>query len=116
MARKELFKGNSMARLPIPGGDDGNWGEILNNFLRIEHNSDGTQKTLSVKKGGTGATDAETARANLGFASATPLYIQNSNPGNSSPHLWIQTGLGPSGGDFTLWIEDGKMDLRTNVI
>ena len=33
-----------MARLPIPGSDDGQWGDILNDFLRIEHNNDGTLK------------------------------------------------------------------------
>ncbi len=31
-----------MARLPTPGGDDGNWGEILNDFLSVAHNADGT--------------------------------------------------------------------------
>lgn len=33
-----------MARLPIQGSDDGTWGTILNEFLSIEHNSDGTLK------------------------------------------------------------------------
>ena len=33
-----------MARLPNPGSDDGTWGTILNNFLVVEHNSDGTLK------------------------------------------------------------------------
>lgn len=100
-----------MARLPIPGSDDGTWGDILNNYLSIEHNSDGTQKTLPITKGGTGATNAVDARVNLGIGSGTsgtPLYIQNSNPGTSSPHLWIQTGLGSSGTDMTFWVEDGK--------
>lgn len=31
-----------MARLPTVGGDDGNWGTVLNEFLETEHNSDGT--------------------------------------------------------------------------
>lgn len=31
-----------MARLPIPGSDDGTWGDILNDFLSAQHNSDGT--------------------------------------------------------------------------
>lgn len=33
-----------MARLPTPGGDDGNWGAILNDFLAQSHKSDGTIK------------------------------------------------------------------------
>lgn len=41
-----------MSRLPIPGSDNGTWGSILNNFLSVEHNSDGTLKasgSLSTK-------------------------------------------------------------------
>jgi hypothetical protein len=34
-----------MARLPTPGGDAGTWGSILNDFLTVEHNSDGTLKS-----------------------------------------------------------------------
>ncbi len=33
-----------MARLPTPGSDDGTWGDILNEFLKVEHNTDGTLK------------------------------------------------------------------------
>ncbi len=33
-----------MARLPIPGSDIGNWGQILNDFLSVELNSNGTLK------------------------------------------------------------------------
>lgn len=31
-----------VARLPVPGGDDGDWGDVLNEFLLVEHNVDGT--------------------------------------------------------------------------
>lgn len=31
-----------MARLPVPGSDDGTWGDILNQFLVAQHNADGT--------------------------------------------------------------------------
>ena len=34
-----------MARLPTVGGDDGSWGTVLNTFLGVEHNSDGTLKS-----------------------------------------------------------------------
>lgn len=33
-----------MARLPSPGGDSNTWGQILNAFLAVEHNTDGTLK------------------------------------------------------------------------
>jgi hypothetical protein len=33
-----------MARLPIPGGDNNTWGTILNDYLSVSHNSDGTLK------------------------------------------------------------------------
>jgi lysophospholipase L1-like esterase len=33
-----------MARLPVPGSDSNTWGNILNDFLGVEHNTDGTLK------------------------------------------------------------------------
>ena len=33
-----------MPRLPIPGSDDNVWGNLLNAFLNVEHNPDGTLK------------------------------------------------------------------------
>lgn len=34
-----------MVRLPQPGGDIGDWGHLLNEYLSVEHNTDGTLKT-----------------------------------------------------------------------
>jgi hypothetical protein len=31
-----------MAQLPTPGGDEGTWGALLNEFLLMAHNADGT--------------------------------------------------------------------------
>lgn len=39
-----------MPRLPQPGGDNGNWGEILNDFLSQSLASDGTIKAGAVTK------------------------------------------------------------------
>ena len=36
-----------MARLPQPGGDAGNWGQILNDYLSVEHNADGSLKNAA---------------------------------------------------------------------
>ena len=35
-----------MSCLPAPRGDKGTWGDILNDCLSVEHNSDGTLKAL----------------------------------------------------------------------
>jgi hypothetical protein len=37
-----------MSRLPLPGQDDGAWGNILNDFLSVAHNSDGTLQDVGV--------------------------------------------------------------------
>lgn len=34
-------------RLPTPGSDSGQWGQILNDFLSVEHNADGSLKRAS---------------------------------------------------------------------
>ncbi len=40
-----------MARLPQPGADDGQWGDILNDFLMQAHNADGTLADNAVTEG-----------------------------------------------------------------
>ena len=37
-----------MARLPVPGGDTGQWGDILNEYLAMSHAADGSLKPGSV--------------------------------------------------------------------
>lgn len=41
-----------MARLPVVGSDTGNWGTILNQFLQVEHNSDGTHNSATTDQKG----------------------------------------------------------------
>jgi len=59
-----------MARLPVPGGDQNTWGDILNGYLGVAHNPDGTNKTVPIEEGGTNATTAADARTNLGISTA----------------------------------------------
>ncbi len=37
-----------MARLPVPGSDDGSWGDVLNEFLEVAHDADGMPKDIGV--------------------------------------------------------------------
>lgn len=64
-----------MARLPQPGGDDGTWGEVLNEFLTVSHASDGTIKSgavnvsaLQVSSGADGQVLTKDAGAAGGFS------------------------------------------------
>ncbi|MEX0668426.1 MAG: hypothetical protein WD061_01630 [Candidatus Saccharimonadales bacterium] len=36
------------ARLPIPGEDAGTWGDILNEFLEVSHNPDGSLRNINL--------------------------------------------------------------------
>jgi len=40
-----------MARLPEPGGDSGQWGDVLNDYLKVAHDADGSLKDNSVASG-----------------------------------------------------------------
>jgi hypothetical protein len=74
--------------LPTPGGDVGTWGFMLNGFLNVAHNADGTLQTVTGTPGGTNAVaagggllagnnlsdvTASTARTNLGLGSLAVL-------------------------------------------
>lgn len=39
-----------MVRLPNPGGDADNWGTLLNTFLLVGHNTDGSLKTTGLEQ------------------------------------------------------------------
>lgn len=37
-----------MSRLPVVGSDDGTWGDVLNDYLAVAHNTDGSLKDTAV--------------------------------------------------------------------
>lgn len=55
-----------MARLPVPGGDNDVWGTILNQYLLVAHNADGTLKSTGV------ANVASQAKVDTLTAATTP--------------------------------------------
>lgn len=60
-----------MARLPQPGGDNGVWGEVLNDFLQVSHNADGTIKSGAVTKADVGLANVDnTSDANKPVSTA----------------------------------------------
>jgi len=79
-------------RLPIPGSDDGTWGDILNQFLSIEHNSDGTLKStgsLAAKADDAGVvhkagSETITGAKTFSLAPTTPTPANGTDAANKS--------------------------------
>ncbi len=104
-----------MARLPVPGSDDGVWGVVLNDFLAIEHKSDGSLKlrtdgTLSsfyVRPGsGIPASDLAGA-AQMQLSQAASAY-QKPSPGIPATDLTAAAQSSLSAADSAVQSVNGK--------
>jgi hypothetical protein len=82
---------NVMARLPTPGSDNGNWGNILNDYLSVSHNSDGTLKPVTTANDSTtqrvivskdGTTVGTRQQVNFITGANTTLTVTDSNANN----------------------------------
>ena len=61
-------------RLPIPGSDDNVWGSILNGFLGVAHNNDGTLQTSAITTAG-GVTSINGAKPVGGNVTVVPSDV-----------------------------------------
>lgn len=75
-----------MARLPVPGADEGTWGNLLNEFLEVEHNSDGSLKS-------TGSLDAKADKV-VAISAGTGL----AGGGNLSASRTLSVNFGTTAG------------------
>ncbi|MCA9333617.1 hypothetical protein KC963_01060 [Candidatus Saccharibacteria bacterium] len=93
-----------MARLPKPGSDKGTWGTILNDYLSVAHNADGTLKSGSTS--GTGALQSGNNLSDLGNVSTAKsnLSLNKADVGLSNVDDVKQLPI--SGGTMT-----GKLKL-----
>ncbi|HMR38577.1 MAG TPA: hypothetical protein PKE10_03335 [Candidatus Saccharibacteria bacterium] len=73
-------------RLPIPGGDQNNWGEILNDYLLVSHNTDGTIRT-----GALGAAHIQDGTITLAKLSAALQAQLSSGNGVDGREIEIRT-------------------------
>lgn len=83
-----------MPRLPIPGQDGGTWGNLLNEYLSVSHNADGSIKSSAVQSivsdgvtgatgpiGATGSTGSPGTIGATGAQGATGVQGIQGNPG-----------------------------------
>ena len=93
-----------MARLPQPGSDDGTWGNILNDFLGVEHNTDGTLKssgTLATKADDADVVHVSGAETIGGAKSFTtsPTVPTPTNPTDAATKAYVDSASGATVSD-----------------
>lgn len=89
-----------MPRLPNPGGDSGAWGGILNDFLAVEHNTDGTLKQSDAISGAVQSSDIgqPSGIASLGATGLVPTTQLGGSGASGSTFLrGDQTWVTPPG-------------------
>src|SRR6266567_4136675 len=93
-----------MARLPTVGADDGNWGTVLNQFLQVAHNSDGTLTSVGVTL--VAASNAPAAVKNVA------TYVCD----GTSDDVEIQAALNaiPSGGGMII-LSQGTFNISASI-
>ena len=100
-----------MARLPVVGGDAGNWGTILNTFLQVSHASDGTLNSGVVSATQTDLPSVSNAILMRGTFASRPTaastnsglyYLATDNNGGtlyqSTGSTWVQVAAGATHG------------------
>jgi hypothetical protein len=85
----------SAQRLPHPGGDNGDWGDILNGFLGVSHNNDGTLSSNAIIDAGA------ITQVNGVTPSSGVITLGESNIANLSSDLANRVQLGGDLGGTT---------------
>ena len=83
-----------MARLPTPGGDPGNWGTVLNDFLSVALNADGTLKRPTTP-----------IRFSTKYATITTTGSDRADSARTLSGARMRAGSAPSGSALTAVVQ-----------
>ncbi len=100
-----------MARLPVPGSDSGTWGQVLNDYLSVAHDNDGSIKagavdTSALQDGSISAAklqDNSITNAKLNVGSGTNGQVLTRNTSAAGGFEWGNAGSSDPalGGDLS---------------
>jgi hypothetical protein len=71
-----------MARLPVPGSDEGEWGQLLNDFLLQSHDSGGAIKADAIDSASLQDNSVTNAKLSLSGGSDGNMLIKNASVAN----------------------------------
>lgn len=98
-----------MVRLPILFGDEGKWGEILNEYLLVSHNGTGELKPGVVSTTQLATPGAPTSGQVLSFDGSSLVWVPAASGGGVSDHGAL-TGLGDD--DHPQYLNTARGDAR----
>lgn len=82
-----------MARLPIPGSDNGSWGNVLNDYLQVAHDSAGALKSGAVDA--SVIQDDSVTEAKLDTGGGTNGQVLTKDSGTSGGFAWTSVAGSP---------------------
>lgn len=82
-----------MARLPVPGEDDGTWGSLLNDFLQVAHDASGALLPNTVSSATLQDNSVTNAKLNAGGSSDGQVLTRNS--GATGGFTWATLPTAP---------------------
>lgn len=92
-----------MARLPVVGSDDGTWGTVLNDYLSVAHNTDGSLKSSALSGYEQTANKGQASGyAPLDASSHVPLSNLPLPLAQSNTHASVDTDSAPTALHHTL--------------
>ena len=114
-----------MSRLPTVGQDNNAWGDVLNDYLSVSHNTDGTIKSTAVPFLSSSTTTMGTT---VSFARPTTVYTAvtltsdttitpdtaTKLPGGGA--IWRVTGDGTHNLTFSGFVSNDTFDKTLNVV
>jgi peptidoglycan/xylan/chitin deacetylase (PgdA/CDA1 family) len=83
-----------MSRLPTPGSDNGTWGSILNSFLEVSHNADGSLKPSALQTAGAVQLDTSASDIQALGTQAAGSTGKAADAGHVHPHTGLVQGTG----------------------
>lgn len=90
-----------MGRLPQPGGDDGTWGDILNEYLSVAHNDDGTLKDATISASKLETASAPSSGQSLTFNGTNLAWMTVTGSGSVPDATTTNKGLVQLAGDLS---------------